>query len=88
MTKPTVPATELPLTYRISTLSFPLQMQCVFINSKGIIFCIRERQLRSGDENGEIRYVSGSSVAGTSASSPGVPRHIMFIVHMADILFM
>ena len=23
-----------------------------------------------------MRYVSGSSVAGTSASSPGVPRHI------------
>ena len=36
----------------------------------------RERQLWSGNENGEIRYVSDSSVAGTSASSPGVPRHM------------
>ena len=36
----------------------------------------RERQLWSGNEDGEIRYVSGSSVAGTSALSPGVPRHI------------
>ena len=44
--------------------------------SKGIIFCIRERQLWSGNEDGEIRYVSGSSVAGTSALSPGVPRHM------------
>ena len=36
----------------------------------------RERQLWSGNESVEIRYVGGSSVAGTSASSPGVPRHI------------
>ena len=36
----------------------------------------REQQLWSGNEGVEIRYVSGSSVAGTSASSPGVPRHI------------
>ena len=36
----------------------------------------RERQLWSGNESVEIRYVSGSSVAGTSASSPGVPRHV------------
>ena len=36
----------------------------------------RERQLWSGNESVEIRYVSGISVAGTSASSPGVPRHI------------
>ena len=35
----------------------------------------RERQLWSGNEDGEIRYVSGSSVAGTSALLPGVPRH-------------
>ena len=33
----------------------------------------RERQLWSGDENVEIRYVIGSSVAGTLASSPSVP---------------
>ena len=44
--------------------------------SKGIIFCIRERQLLSGSENVEIRYVNGSFVTETSASSPGVPRHI------------
>ena len=35
----------------------------------------RERQLWSGNESVEIRYVSGSFVAGTSASSPDVPRH-------------
>ena len=34
----------------------------------------RERQLWSGNESVEIRYVNGSFVAGTSASSPGVPR--------------
>ena len=39
----------------------------------------RERQLWSGNESVEIRYVSGSSVAGTSASSPGVPRHISIL---------
>ena len=44
--------------------------------SKGVIFCIRERQLWSGNEDGEIRYVNDSSVTGTSALSPGVPRHI------------
>ena len=38
----------------------------------------RERQLWSGNEIVEIRYVSGSSVAGTSASSPGVPRQILY----------
>ena len=37
----------------------------------------RERQLRSGNESVEIRYVSGSSVAGTSVSSPGLPRHML-----------
>ena len=36
----------------------------------------RERQLWSGNESVKIRYVSGSFVAGTSASSPGVPRHM------------
>ena len=35
-----------------------------------------ERQLWSGNECVEIRYVTGSFVAGTSASSPGVPRHM------------
>ena len=36
----------------------------------------RERQLWSGNESVEIWYVGGSSGAGTSASSPGVPRHM------------
>ena len=36
----------------------------------------RERQLWSGNESVEIRYVSGSFVVGTSASSPGIPRQI------------
>ena len=34
----------------------------------------RERQLWSGNESVEIRYVNGSFVAGTSATSPCVPR--------------
>ena len=71
--------TELPLTYRISPLSFPLQScrsryDCVIIFLKGF-FGIIERQLWSGDESVKIQYVNGSFVAGTSASSPGVPRH-------------
>ena len=36
----------------------------------------RERQLWSGNECVEIRYVNGSFAAGTSALSPGVPRHM------------
>ena len=36
----------------------------------------RERQLWSGNESVKNRYVSGSFVAGTSASSPGAPRHL------------
>ena len=36
----------------------------------------RERQLWSGSENVKIGYVSGSFVAGTSASYPGVPRQM------------
>ena len=36
----------------------------------------RQRQLWSGNESVKIRYVNGSFVAGTSASSPGVPRHL------------
>ena len=30
----------------------------------------------SGNEGGVIQYVNSSFVAGTSASSPGVPRHM------------
>ena len=37
----------------------------------------RERQLWSGNESVEIRYVSGSSVAGSSASSSSVPCHLL-----------
>ena len=40
----------------------------------------RERQLWSGSENVKIGDVSGSFVAGTSASYPGVPRHISFFI--------
>ena len=76
-----VPATKLPFTYRISALSFPLQScrsQCnyvvIFLR---VIFCIRERQLWSGNESVEIRYVKGSFVADTSATLHGVPRHIL-----------
>ena len=43
----------------------------------------RERQLWSGNEKVEIRYVNGSFVAGTSASPPGVPRHIhVYCTHL------
>ena len=55
-------------------LSLPIQL-CRHI-SKGIIFCIREWQLLSGIESVKTRYVSCSFVAGTSAPSPGAPRHI------------
>ena len=77
-----VSATKLPFTYQISTLSFPLQScrsryDCIVIFLK-IIFCIRERQLWSGNESVEIRYVNGSFVAGTSALSPDVPRQMFF----------
>ena len=44
----------------------------------------RERQLWSGNERAKIRYVSGSSIAETSALSPGVSRH-MYIV---DLVFL
>ena len=72
---------ELPFTYRISTLSFPLQ-SCRSRMQKNNPFrnmtteLNLERQLWSGNENVEIRYVNSSSGAGTSASSPGVYRHI------------
>ena len=36
----------------------------------------RERQLWSGNESVEIRYVNGIFVADTSAMLPVVPRHI------------
>ena len=45
-----------------------------FRNYDDIMF--GEQQLWSGNESVEIRYASGSSVAGTSALSPGVPRHM------------
>ena len=35
-----------------------------------------ERQLWSGNESVQIWYVNSSFVAGTSALSPGVPRHM------------
>ena len=42
-----------------------------------ITHCIgSEKYVWSGNERVEIRYVHDSFVAGTSASSPGVPRHI------------
>ena len=66
-------------------LSLPIQL-CRHI-SKGItFFCIREQQLLSGNERFEIRYVNDSFVAGTSASSPGVPRHMSecFFKHYQD----
>ena len=34
------------------------------------------------DESVEIRYVNGSFVAGTSASSPGAPRHIHIYLYI------
>ena len=36
----------------------------------------RERQLWSGNESVKIRNVSDSFVVGTSALSPGLPRHM------------
>ena len=62
-----VPAPELPLSNAIND---------PFRKMRDTLY--RERQLWSGNESVEIRYVSGSSVAGTSASSPGVPRHTYF----------
>ena len=41
------------------------------------IVSYRERQQWSGKEIVEIRYVHGSFIAGTSASSPGIPRHML-----------
>ena len=61
-----VPAPELSLT---DTKNNPFRNMTTQLH--------RERQLWSGNESVEIRYVSGSSVAGTSALSPGVPRQIL-----------
>ena len=41
----------------------------------------RERQLWSGNESVEIRYVNGSFVAEMSALSPGLPRHMYLNLH-------
>ena len=38
------------------------------------------RQLWSGNESVKIWYVSGSFVAGTSALSRGVPRHLLYLL--------
>ena len=76
-----VPATKLQLTYRISTFLLGFQ-SCRSRVQKNNLFknmttqMYRERQLWSGNESVEIRYVSGSFVARTSASSPGFPRHM------------
>ena len=44
---------------------------------KGLFFASASDSSGAGlNDSVEIRYVSGSCVAGTSASSPGVPRHI------------
>ena len=70
MTKPTFPlqsclhVPDLDTLVPAPELSLPIQY-CRHI-SKWIIVCIRERQLRSGNESVEIRYVNGSFVAGTS----------------------
>ena len=77
--KADVPATELPLTYRISPSSFPLQscrsrMQKIIPFEKCATHCIESRQLWSGFESVEIRYVSGGSVAGRRL------HHLAFLV--------
>ena len=48
-------------------------------------FCICERQLWSGKEDVETQYVNGSFVAGTSASSPGLPHHMILPVEMFSL---
>ena len=48
----------------------------------------REQQLWSGNENVEIRYVNGSFVAGTSALSPGVLRHIFKFIRFRPLAFL
>ena len=90
-----VTAPELPFTYRIFNTLVPLQ-SCRSRMQKNNPFrnmtteLNRERQLWSGNENVEIRYVNGSSGAGTSASSPGVYRHIyiMYIQYIHLYIYM
>ena len=48
--------------------------------SEGVIFCNRKRELWSGNESGKTRYLSGSSVVGTSALSPGVLRQMYIML--------
>ena len=90
MTKPTSPykaAVHVPdfdTLVPAPELSLPIQL-CRHI-SKGVIFCIRKRQLWSGNKIVEIRYVNGSFVAVTSASSPGVPRHVL-ILHTLTLVY-
>ena len=56
-------------------LSLPIQL-CRHI-SKGIIsLSASDSSGARKNESEEIRYVNGSFVAGTSVSSPGVPRHM------------
>ena len=90
-----VTAPELPFTYRIFNTLVPLQ-SCRSRMQKNNPFrnmtteLNRERQLWSGNENVEIRYVNGSSGAGTSALSPGVYRHIyiMYIQYIHLYIYM
>ena len=90
-----VTAPELPFTYRIFNTLVPLQ-SCRSRMQKNNPFrnmtteLNREQQLWSGNENVEIRYVNGSSGAGTSASSPGVYRHIyiMYIHYIHLYIYM
>ena len=74
-----VSATELPLTYRISLLSFPLKscrswIQKIIPLEKCATHCIGSDSSGAGIE--ESRYVNSSFVVGTSASSPGVLCHL------------
>ena len=64
----------------VPALELSLLIQLCRHISEEIIFCIRYRQLCSGSENVEIRYVNGSSVAETLASSPSVPYQMQLQV--------
>ena len=77
--KADVPATKLPLTYLFLTSLVPAP-ELLLSDAKNdpcrkMRDIYRERELLSGNENVKIWYVSDSFVAGTSALSPGVPRH-------------
>ena len=79
--KADVPTTELLLKYRVFPLLFQLQssrlrLQKITLQKYARQPFYRERQLWSGNKSVNIRYESGSFVAGTSASSPGVSRHV------------